>query len=492
VNKSSPFPMLTLPEIVGRTGLLTDGDWVESKDQDPSGAVRLTQLADVGDGEFRDRSDRWMNDEQASRLNVTMLKAGDVLIARMPDPLGRACVCPALPTRAVTVVDVCVVRAPGHNPKWLMYALNAPQMRSEIAKLQAGSTRKRISKANLSTIPIPVPTRTDQDRFVGVIETHFSRLDAAVASLTRAKANLKRARASVLKAAVEGRLVPTEAALARAEGREYEPASGLLARILAERKATWAASGARGKYAEPVQPETEGLPGLPEGWCWASVDAVTLVSGGITKNAGRAQRDQLVPYLRVANVYADELRLEDVSTIAVSDAELPRLLLHRGDLLIVEGNGSADQLGRVAVWNGSISPCIHQNHLIKARPLHGASERWLLHWMLSPGGRHAIQSVASSTSGLHTLSISKVQALPVVLSPLAEQQRIVAEVDRRLSVLDALDATVDNNLARCARLRQSILKLAFEGRLVSTGPIADTPLLAADAPAPSYDPDVAS
>jgi type I restriction enzyme, S subunit len=207
---TSPYLMQTLPEITGDRGLLTDGDWVESKDQDPSGSVRLTQLADVGDGEFRDRSDRWMNDEQAARLNVTYLQAGDVLVARMPDPLGRACVCPRLPVRAVTVVDVCIVRAPDHNPRWLVHAINAPQTRAKIASFQAGSTRKRISKGNLSTIPIPVPDRATQDRIVAAIETHFSRLDAAVASLTRAKANVKRARASVLKAAVEGRLVPTE------------------------------------------------------------------------------------------------------------------------------------------------------------------------------------------------------------------------------------------------------------------------------------------
>src|SRR5262245_1545892 len=147
--------MRTLTEIVGPSGLLTDGDWVESKDQDPSGSIRLTQLADVGDGEFRDRSDRWINEEQAARLNVTLLQPGDVLIARMPDPLGRACVCPPLPSPAITVVDVCIVRAPAHNPKWLMYTMNAPQTRARVAGLQAGSTRKRISKANLATIPIP-------------------------------------------------------------------------------------------------------------------------------------------------------------------------------------------------------------------------------------------------------------------------------------------------------------------------------------------------
>ena len=95
-----------------------------------------------------------------------------------------------------------------------------------------------------------------------------------MATLERVQRNLKRYRASVLKAAVEGRLVPTEAELARAEGRDYEPASVLLERILAERRRRWQEAGGRGKYQEPVAPDTTDLPELPEGWCWATMDQV--------------------------------------------------------------------------------------------------------------------------------------------------------------------------------------------------------------------------
>jgi type I restriction enzyme S subunit len=463
VKSGTTYPKLTLLQIVANNGFVTDGDWVESKDQDPEGTIRLTQLADVGDGWFRDRSDRWMNDEQVTRIGVTYLQEGDVLIARMPDPLGRACVCPRLPTPAVTVVDVCIVRTTTHNPKWVMYALNAPQSRKTIASFEAGSTRKRISKGNLSTIPLPMPPRPAQDRIVAEIETQFTRLDAAVATLERVKLKLKRARASVLKAAVEGRLVPTEAALAREQGRSYEPATVLLTRVLAERKARWPKGK---KYVEPVKPETEGLAELPEGWVWASLSQLSVVSGGATKNARFNDVGLKLPYLRVANVYANELRLDDVTELSVAEAEIARLLLVKGDILVVEGNGSIDQLGRAALWTGAIERCIHQNHIIKARPVFPALSRWALWWMLSPNGRREVERVASSTSGLHTLSISKVESLLVRLPPLAEQTRIVAEVDRRLSVLDALDTSVEHNLKKCARLRQSILKRAFEGKLV--------------------------
>src|SRR5471032_2313228 len=117
-------------DLAGRNGIVTDGDWVESKDQDPSGSVRLIQLADIGDGAFLSKSNRFMTEEAANRLGCTRLEPNDLLIARMPDPLGRACIFPGLPQAAVTVVDVLVWRpdaqTAGAAPRWLMHSINSP------------------------------------------------------------------------------------------------------------------------------------------------------------------------------------------------------------------------------------------------------------------------------------------------------------------------------------------------------------------------------
>ena len=91
--------------------------------------------------------------------------------------------------------------------------------------------------------------------------------------------------------------------------------------------------------------------------------------------------------------------------------------------------------------------------------------KWILYWLLSPVGRDFVELVASSTSGLYTLSVNKVGDLPIVIPALAEQQRIVAEVERRLSVVDELEAVVNANLQRAARLRQAILQRSFSGNL---------------------------
>ncbi|MCX6923384.1 MAG: hypothetical protein NT154_09280, partial [Verrucomicrobia bacterium] len=158
-----------------------------------------------------------------------------------------------------------------------------------------------------------------------------------------------------------------------------------------------------------------------------------------------------------------ELALEH---IGVDDSELEKLLVRAGDLLIVEGNGSKAQIGRLAMWDGSIDPCVHQNHIIKVRPVETRMPKWILHWLQSPNGRHFVELVASSTSGLYTLSVNKVGDLPIALPPLAEQTRIVAEVERRLSVVEELETVVSTNLHRATRLRQSILHKAFTGELV--------------------------
>ena len=161
----------TIPDLVSNDGVFIDGDWVESKDQDPNGDVRLIQLADVGDGAYRDKSDRFMTKAKAEELRCTFLNEGDVLIARMPDPLGRACIFPGDTKPSVTVVDVAIVRSGNgeFDHRWLCCFVNAHPFRSAISDLQAGSTRKRISRGNLATIPLPVPPLPQQRRIVAEI-----------------------------------------------------------------------------------------------------------------------------------------------------------------------------------------------------------------------------------------------------------------------------------------------------------------------------------
>jgi len=326
------------------------------------------------------------------------------------------------------------------------------------------------------SLEFPVAPFEQQKRIVAKIEELFSHIDAGIEALKKAQKLLKQYRQSVLKAAVTGELTKE---WREANKGELEPASQLLERILKERRQKWEeqqlkqfqAKGKmpkddkwKGKYKEPKSYEGDLFP-LPEEWCWAYIGQLGQVIGGLTKNRKREQFELQLPYLRVANVYANELRLDDVTKIGVQERELERLLLETGDLLVVEGNGSPDQIGRLAVWDGSIDPCVHQNHLIKIRLIEKESGEFLMHWLGSMGGRNAILDVASSTSGLYTLSISKVEGLPVPLAPLEEMIEIETIVGEKHLAIARLERELYKQLIQAEKNKQSILASAFLGKL---------------------------
>ncbi|HBM9790456.1 TPA: restriction endonuclease subunit S, partial [Escherichia albertii] len=147
-----------------------------------------------------------------------------------------------------------------------------------------------------------------------------------------------------------------------------------------------------------------------------NISQIAQVIGGLTKNSKRNNFELQVPYLRVANVYENELRLEDISKIGVQQKELDRVSLEYEDLLIVEGNGSLDQIGRAALWRDEIKECVHQNHLIKVRAnREKISPRFLLFYLMSAQGKAEIINRATSGAGLYTLSISKISSIMVPL-----------------------------------------------------------------------------
>ncbi|MFF0104711.1 restriction endonuclease subunit S [Streptomyces hirsutus] len=196
--------------------------------------------------------------------------------------------------------------------------------------------------------------------------------------------------------------------------------------------------------------------GLPEGWEWATLEQVAEVSGGIQKSPKRRPTQNHYPFLRVANVARGSLDLSDVHRVELFKGELERLRLRLGDLLVVEGNGSPDQIGRAAAWRGTIGDCVHQNHLIRVRPTPGLSWRYLeLAWN-SPAVSDQLLSVAQSSSGLYTLSTGKLKRIRLPIPPMAEQERIVEALDAHLSRLDAAVATAQRARRRLEGLRKMV------------------------------------
>jgi type I restriction enzyme S subunit len=310
---------------------------------------------------------------------------------------------------------------------------------------------------------------TEQQRIVAAIEAHFTRLDAAVAALQRVQANLRRYRAAVLKAACEGRLVPTEAVLARQAGRTYEPADVLLARILAGRRSRWEAEHPGKRYVEPARPRADELPALPEGWVWATVKQVGRVQLGRQRAPQYHEGLFMRPYLRVANVFEDRIDTSSVMWMNFDPEEYEKYKLQYGDILLNEGQ-SPELLGRPAMYRNEVPGACFQNTLIRFQAESQVLPQFALCLFRTYMRSGRFQKISQITTNIAHLSAGRFADLEFPLPPLAEQQRIVAEVERRLSVVAEVEATVATNLQRAARLRQAVLKQAFAGRLVPQDP----------------------
>ncbi|MGN5380056.1 restriction endonuclease subunit S [Streptomyces lasalocidi] len=204
---------------------------------------------------------------------------------------------------------------------------------------------------------------------------------------------------------------------------------------------------------------------LPAGWAWVRLDQVCDVTGGIQKQAKRRPVENKFPFLRVANVGRGSLDLWDVHEIELFDGELERFRLEPGDLLVVEGNGSPEQIGRAAMWRGAIKDAVHQNHLIKVRPTSVIDPRFLELLWNSPDISAQLTRVAQSTSGLYTLSTSKLNRVEFGLPPLAEQHRIVEVLEEQLSRLDVAEREVHRSVHRVSRVWDSVRNAAAQGGL---------------------------
>ena len=327
-----------------------------------------------------------------------------------------------------------------------------------------GLNRDDYGDLRIALAPLP-----EQHRIVAEIEKQFSRLDASVAALKRAQVNLKRYRSSVLKAACEGKLVSTEAQLARDEGREYEPADRLLDRILVERRVQWASQPKRrGRYKEPAAPDTSALPELPEGWVWVTVGQLSArIQYGTSSKANSDPAG--IPVLRMGNIQNGNLDFSDLKYLPARDSEVQKTLLDHGDLLFNRTN-SAELVGKSAVFNGEMSPACFASYLIRVSFVDGFLPEFGCTYINSNHGRRYISQARSQQVGQANVNGTKLAAMPIPLPPLAEQLRIVAEVERRLSIIQQAEAAVEANLKRADRLRQSILKQAFTGKLVPQDP----------------------
>lgn len=328
--------------------------------------------------------------------------------------------------------------------------------------------RPRIDFSTISEFKFPLAPLPEQRRIVERIHALFAEIADGEAALEAARKGLETFRRALLKAAVTGELTRDW----RETHKPAETGHDLLARIRAERASTPAKG--RGKSAAASPPlDTSDLPDLPEGWAWARVSEVGVVQLGRQRSPEHHQGENMHRYLRVANVFEDRIDLGDVKEMNFTPSELETFELRRNDILLNEGQ-TPDLLGRPAMWRSDERGICFQNTLLRFRATEPMEPEFCLLVFRYYLHSKRFKQESQITTNIAHLSSGRFSVIEFPVPPIAEQREIV-----RLT-LAALDSTVEAKLlfeqqaAEATRLRQSILKSAFEGTLVPQDP-ADEP-----------------
>ncbi len=398
----------------------------------------------------------------AGKYKRSILKPDDIILS-IVGTIGKvALVPPDLDGANITQSSVRIrPRSDVVLPRYVAWALRSRVLRRQFDKHRLGTAVPRLNVAHVRALRLPVPSLPEQRQIVAEIEKQFTRLEAAVAALRRVQANLKRYRAAVLKAACEGRLVPTEAELAKAENRKFETGEQLLARLLTKRRKSWQG---RGKYKEPPASDTANLQPLPEGWKWASVEQLLrepLCNGVSVKGSDNPPG---VRALRLSAMSNSGFDYSDARYLPLHDSDVDDLWIQEGDFFMSRGNGSLHLVGRGTPAQKPPNPTIFPDTMIRLRLTDTVRKSgWLRTLWPSRIIRSQVETRVKTTAGIYKIAQPQVEGMVIPLPPRAEQTRIVAEVERRMSVVEELETAALANLLRARGLRQSILQRAFRG-----------------------------
>ena len=468
---------------------LVDGDWIETKDQSEIGNVRLIQLADVGVGEFLDKSARFITEATEVRLNCTRLAPGDVLIARLPNPIGRACLFPDIGQPAITAVDVAILR-PDRNvdPGFLIHALNAPPTRSQIEAYGKGSTRFRVSTGHLKTVVVPLPPLAEQHRIVAKVdelmalcdqleaartarETTRDRLAAAslarlntpdpetfpadarfaldaLPALTTRPDQIKHLRQTILNLAVRGKLVPQDAG--------DEPASELLKQISKEKARLVREGKAKRQDALPEIDLDQAPFELPNGWSWGRFPEIGTFGRGKSKHRPRNDPALFDGGHHLMIQTGDVARSQGVIetyTSKYNDFGLSQSFKWpKGTLCITIAANIADSgiLSFDACFPDSVVGFIPASMFENAR---------YFEYFVRTAKANLLEFAPATAQKNINLEILTQVLIP--LPPLAEQRRIVAKVNELMSLCDALEASLTAATTGRTRLLEATLAEAL-------------------------------
>lgn len=401
------WPVIKFSEAISRSGLFSDGDWVESKDQDPEGDVRLIQLADIGVGEFIDKSNRFMTSKRADELRCSYLKAGDILVARMPDPIGRACIFPEDMGRCVTVVDICIVRPDSEriDNRWLMHLINSERFRNQIDRHVTGTTRQRISRGNLAGLEIPLPPLSEQKRIAAILD----------------KAD----------------------AIRRKRQQAIQLADDFLRAVFLD------------MFGDPVT--------NPKGWEERSL--ASLVVGKFQNGAYYPKEeysDDGVEMVHMSDAFYDVIQRGNLKRVLANKTDVEKYSLTHEDLMISRRSLNYEGAAKPSMIPNSKEPLIFESSIIRITPDKKKIDLlYLFHYLSNPTVKdhHVRKFVTGAT--IKGISQKNLEQVTVLVPPLSVQRKFSSIVERQ----NCTKKMVSESFEKSIETFNSLSQKAFRGEL---------------------------
>lgn len=357
--------------------------------------------------------------EAPSRARQRM-QVGDVVVSMTRPNLNAVAILPSELEGSVGSTGFCVLRAKAVDPHWLFYRVRASDFVDAMSFLVQGALYPAVRAKDVFGFPVSVPPLYEQKQIVAEIETQFARLDSAVSALKSARIRLKRYRASVLKAACEGRLVPRQ---------------------------------------------------FPNNWsCHLLGQHIERIEAG--KNFRCVERPPEageVGVVKVSAVSWGEFRERESKTC--TDASLIRseLMIHPNDFLISRAN-TLELVGACVIVRDVSLSLMLSDKVLRLTFGPSLNPKWAMYFLRSDSGRHEIESRSTGNQlSMRNIGQDRIRSIPLPVPPLDQQERIVAEIESRMSVIEQMEALVEMNLKRAETLRQSILRMAFSRQLNPCG-----------------------
>src|SRR5690606_4298165 len=395
-----------------------DGNWIESKDQSPNG-IRLVQTGNVGKGKFKDRRDkaRYISEETFKKLRCTEIYQGDILVSRLPDPVGRACILPETREKMITAVDCTIIRLNQNKvlPKWLLYYTTSDTYQNEIQKRVTGATRQRISRKNLGLIPVPVAPLSEQQRIVSI-------LDRAFAAIAKAKANAE---------------------------QNLQNAAALFESYL------------QGVFEN-------------ENWEENTLkELTTKIGSGATPRGGQASyKAEGISLVRSMNVHDSKFREKNLAFIDEQQAkELNNVTLQENDVLL---NITGASIARCCVIPKEYLPARVNQHVSIIRAKKELLDARFLNLLLtSKPYKDKLLFTGEQGATRQAITKAQIEAFRISIPKLKKQQTIVRQLDALRAETQKLEAVYQKKIDDLEELKKSILQKAFSGQLSESRIMAD-------------------